>query len=160
MMAAPRITSTTPVARFSVLGSALLANTAAMRAQIRVNTTHSASTVQSGAPPDGEMGNGAGQGGEGHNEHASAHGCLQLVAQHRGQDQQHHHAAACAHKATDEANDDAADHGLDGTLFGLETPSMASLVVITGRTMNLTPSRNVMITEKLPMVREGTRLAM
>ena len=51
MMAAPRITSTTPVARFSVLGSALLANTAATRAQIRVKTTHSASTVQSGAPP-------------------------------------------------------------------------------------------------------------
>ena len=44
--------------------------------------------------------------------------------------------------------------------FLAETPSMASLVVITGRTMNLTPSRNVMITEKLPMVREGTRLAM
>ena len=36
---------------------------------------------------------------------------------------------------------------------------MASLVVITGRTMNFTPSRKVMNTEKLPMVAEGTRLA-
>ena len=45
------------------------------------------------------------------------------------------------------------------TRFFGDTPSMASLVVITGRTMNLTPSRNVMNTEKLPMVREGTRLA-
>ena len=45
------------------------------------------------------------------------------------------------------------------TRFFADTPSMASLVVITGRTMNLIPSRNVMNTEKLPMVREGTRLA-
>jgi len=36
---------------------------------------------------------------------------------------------------------------------------MDSLVVITGRTMNLIPSRNVMNTEKFPMVAEGTRLA-
>ena len=39
------------------------------------------------------------------------------------------------------------------------TPSMASLVVMTGRRMNLTPSRKVMNTEKLPMVAEGTLLA-
>ena len=43
--------------------------------------------------------------------------------------------------------------------FLAETPSMASLVVITGLTMNLMPSRNVINTEKLPMVVEGTRLA-
>ena len=43
--------------------------------------------------------------------------------------------------------------------FLAETPCMASLVVMTGRTMNLTPSRNVMNTEKFPIVREGTRLA-
>ena len=35
---------------------------------------------------------------------------------------------------------------------------MASLVVITGRTMNLIPNRKVMNTEKFPMVAEGTRL--
>ena len=37
---------------------------------------------------------------------------------------------------------------------------MASLVVITGRRMNFTPSRKVITTEKLPMVAEGTILAM
>ena len=47
----PRTTSTIPVARLSVFGAALFANTAAIRAQRSVNTTHSASTVQSGAPP-------------------------------------------------------------------------------------------------------------
>ena len=36
---------------------------------------------------------------------------------------------------------------------------MASLVVMTGRTMNLMPSRKVMNTEKLPIVAEGSRLA-
>ena len=48
---APRTTSTTPVARFSVFGVALLANMAAIRAHTSVNTTHSQNTVQSGAPP-------------------------------------------------------------------------------------------------------------
>ena len=51
MMTMPSTTSTTPVARFRVLGAALLANTAAMRAHSRVNTTHSTQTPQSGAPP-------------------------------------------------------------------------------------------------------------
>ena len=36
---------------------------------------------------------------------------------------------------------------------------MASLVVMTGLTMNLMPSRNVINTEKPPIAREGTRLA-
>ena len=39
------------------------------------------------------------------------------------------------------------------------TPCIASLVVMTGRTMNLMPSRKVMNTEKPPMVAEGTLLA-
>ena len=43
--------------------------------------------------------------------------------------------------------------------FFAETPCMASLVVMTGRTMNLMPSRKVMKTEKLPMVADGSRLA-
>ena len=47
----PSTTSTIPVARFNVFGSALLANKAAMRAQINVNITHSPKTVQSGVPP-------------------------------------------------------------------------------------------------------------
>ena len=51
MITAPKITSTTPVARFSVWGCARLANTAATRAHQSVNTTHSAHTVRSGRPP-------------------------------------------------------------------------------------------------------------
>ena len=43
--------------------------------------------------------------------------------------------------------------------FWALTPCMASLVVMTGRTMNLTPSSIVINTEKLPMVAPGTLLA-
>ena len=52
-------------------------------------------------------------------------------------------------------------HTTDWTArFLADTAIMVSLVVMTGRRMNLTPSRNVMNTEKPPMVVEGTRLAM
>ena len=47
----PSTTRITPVTRFRVLGVALLANSAAIRAQIRVNTTHKINTIQSGCPP-------------------------------------------------------------------------------------------------------------
>ena len=40
-----------------------------------------------------------------------------------------------------------------------ETASMLSLVVMTGRTMNFTPSSMVMQTEKLPMVAFCRKLA-
>ena len=43
--------------------------------------------------------------------------------------------------------------------FRADTPAMASLVVMTGRTMNLTPSRKVIKTENPPIVVGGTRLA-
>ena len=62
-----------------------------------------------------------GQGGEGHNEHAGAHGGLQLVAQHTGEDEQHHHAVACADEAAAETDEHTAHDGLDGTLFGADT---------------------------------------
>ena len=42
--------------------------------------------------------------------------------------------------------------------FLADTPCIASLVVITGLTMNLIPNRKVIKTEKLPMVADGTRL--
>ena len=45
------MTSTMPVARFSVLAEALLANFAAIRAQSRVKTKHRTRTVRSGIPP-------------------------------------------------------------------------------------------------------------
>ena len=41
--------------------------------------------------------------------------------------------------------------------FCADTPCIDSFVVMTGRTMNLIPSRKVMKTEKLPMVVDGTR---
>ena len=40
--------------------------------------------------------------------------------------------------------------------FFADTPCMDSFVVMTGRTINLMPSRKVMKTEKLPMVADGT----
>ena len=43
--------------------------------------------------------------------------------------------------------------------FFASTCAIVSFVVITGRRMNLTPNRNVMKTEKPPIVAEGTRLA-
>ena len=43
--------------------------------------------------------------------------------------------------------------------FRADTACMLSLVVITGFTMNLTPSSSVMNMEKLPMVLLGMRLA-
>ena len=76
---------------------------------------------QIGRAADGHVGGRAGEGGKGHNEYAGANGGLQFVPQHAGKHQQHHHAAARAHEATDEANDDTADHRLDGTLFGGDT---------------------------------------
>ena len=51
MTTTPRMTRMMPVARLRVLASALLAKTAAMRAHSRVNTTQSAQTCQTGAPP-------------------------------------------------------------------------------------------------------------
>lgn len=50
-MTAPKATRTIPVARFKVLGSALLAKRAAILAQIKVKITHREKTVQSGVPP-------------------------------------------------------------------------------------------------------------
>ena len=47
----PNITRITPVTRLSVLGVALFAKTAAILAQIKVNTIHSTKTVRSGIPP-------------------------------------------------------------------------------------------------------------
>ena len=44
--------------------------------------------------------------------------------------------------------------------FFAETCAMDSYVVMTGFTMNLMPRRNVMKTEKFPMVVDGTRLEM
>ncbi len=50
-------------------------------------------------------------------------------------------------------------HTRDWTaLFFADTDFMASFVVMTGLTINLIPSKNVMNTEKFPMAAGGTRL--
>ena len=67
--------------------------------------------------PDGKVGNGAGQGGEGHDENARADGCFQLVAHDAREDEQHHHAAARADEAADHADHRAADERLHRALF-------------------------------------------
>ena len=63
------------------------------------------------------MGHRTGQGGKGHDEHAGAHGSFQFVPQHAGEDEQHHHAAARADKAADEADKHAAHHRLHRALL-------------------------------------------
>ena len=63
------------------------------------------------------MGDSTRQGRERHDEDAGAHGGLELIAQHAGEDEEHHHTAAGPHKAADQADDDTADDGLDRTLF-------------------------------------------
>lgn len=54
----------------------------------------------------------SGKSSEGHDEHAGAHGCLQLVAQNAGQDQQHHHPTACTDEAADRSDHGPADDRL------------------------------------------------
>ena len=66
---------------------------------------------------DGKVGNGAGQGGEGHDENARADGRFQLVAHDAREDEQHHHAAARADEAADHADYRAADERLHRALF-------------------------------------------
>ena len=46
------------------------------------------------------------------------------------------------------------------TRFFGETLSIDSFVVMTGRTINFIPSKNVIKTEKFPMVFDGTKLEM
>ena len=50
------------------------------------------------------MADGTGERGSAHDEHAGAHGGFQLIPQHGGKHQQHHHTAARAHKAADKAH--------------------------------------------------------
>ena len=51
--------------------------------------------------------------GESHDEYAGSDCGLQFVAKDACEDEQHHHAAACADKSADEADHEAADNGLD-----------------------------------------------
>ena len=62
-------------------------------------------------------------------------------------------------KTADKSDDHAADNRLDGTFF-LRRPAPWILCRRDRFTMNLMPRRNVMKTEKFPMVVDGTRLEM
>ncbi len=66
---------------------------------------------------DGEVRDRAGERCEGHDENAGAHSGLELVAEHGGEDEQHHHAAARADEAADKADEHAAENRLHGALF-------------------------------------------
>lgn len=92
------------------------------------NDAHGEDGIIRDAAADGKVGDGACQGGKGHDKHAGPHGGLQLIAQHADQDQEHHHAAACADKAADQAHRRAADDRLHGGLF-----SATGLVALPGR---------------------------
>ena len=89
------------------------------------------------------MGDSAGKCGESHNEDTCANGCFEFVSQDRSQNQN----PMMIPQITDCM-----------ARFLADTPCIASLVVITGLTMNLIPNRKVIKTEKLPMVADGTRL--
>ena len=53
----------------------------------------------------------------------------------------------------------AHDKRYSATFFLSDTTSIASLVVMTGRRINLSPNINVIKTEKLPIIVEGTIFA-
>ena len=59
-----------------------------------------------------------GEGGRTHDENAGADGGFQLITQHGGEYKQHHHAAASAHKATDETDHSAAEDRTNRFLSG------------------------------------------
>ena len=65
---------------------------------------------------DGEVRDCTGQRGERHDKYASADCGFQFVAEHGGQNQQHHHAAAGTDKTADKPDQHTADDGLHGTL--------------------------------------------
>ena len=60
-----------------------------------------------------------GQCGKCHDKDAGSHSCFQLVAQHTGQDQKHHHSAACTHKPADKSDDRTTYDRLDEAFSGV-----------------------------------------
>ena len=69
---------------------------------------------------DGKVADRAGERRKGHDEDAGAHGGLQLIPQHAGQQKEHHHAAPRTHKAADEPHRRAADGGAGRPLLGAD----------------------------------------
>lgn len=59
----------------------------------------------------------AGERSKGHDKHARADCGFQLIAEHCGENKQHHHAAARTDESADETDYRSADNGLYRTLF-------------------------------------------
>ena len=146
-----------PVTRFSVFGVALFANTAAILAQIRVNITHSVNTSPSGFPPITKW------------EAAPVNAVNAIINTLVPT------AVFSSYPSTEvsirsiimpqPAPTNPQINPIQIPLmtdwmarFCADTLCMVSLVVITGRTINLIPSKNVIKTEKFPIVADGTRL--
>lgn len=66
------------------------------------------------------MGSSTGECGKGHDKNARAHGGLQFITKYTRKDEQHHHAATCADKAADEADNGAADERLYSAFFRMD----------------------------------------
>ena len=153
----PSITSMTPVARLSVSGVALFAKIAAILAHIRVNTIHNSDTVISGIPPIAKC-------------DTAPVSAVKVIINTLVPT-----AVFSSYPRTEVSISSIiipppapmkphikpinTPHTTDCMArFLADTPSMASFVVITGLMMNLIPRRNVINTEKLPIVADGTRL--
>ena len=153
----PSTTSITPVTRFKVLGVALLAKTAAILAHRKVKTTHSIQVVTSGRPPMAKW------------DMAPVSAVKVII-----------NTLVPTAVFNSYPNTDVKIKSIIipppaptkpqikpiiipqmtdcMALFLGDTFPMASLVVMTGFTINLMPRRNVINTEKVPIVVEGTRL--
>lgn len=153
----PKMTRMTPVTRFNVFGVALFANTAAILAQSNVKITQRIHTVQSGIPPIAKW------------DTAPVNAVNVIMktlvptavfnSYPRTEVKISNIIMPPPAPTNPQINPIRTPHTIDWiTRFFAETLSIASLVVITGFTINLTPNRNVIKTEKLPMVEDGTRL--
>ena len=153
----PSMTSTTPVARFRVFGCALFAKSAAILAHIRVKRMHNIQIVISGSPPIIKW------------ETAPVRAVKVMMNTLVPT------AVFSSYPSTlvkirsiiipppapmkPQIKPINTPQSKDcRALFLGDTEAMASLVVITGLRINLIPNKNVINTEKLPMVVEGTRL--
>src|SRR5699024_6519145 len=102
-------------------------------------------------PSDQHMGSSSGKRSKTHDKHTGPYCGFQLIMHDASQDQKHHHTPPAPVKP--QINPITEPQINESAILPLKLFSpIASLVVITGRIRNLTPSRNVMITEKSPIV--------
>ena len=80
---------------------------------------------------DQDVADGGDQRRKGHDEGTCSHRRFQLHAQERGEHHQHHHAAACAHKARAKADGQAEKQG-DRNAFPVQLRSLGRLILPAG----------------------------